>query len=61
MEDVLKNRRSVHSVCPYCGVGCGMILHVEDNRIVKVEGDKNHPANYGKLCSKGANCAPNVS
>ncbi|HEY0790491.1 MAG TPA: nitrate reductase, partial [Chthoniobacterales bacterium] len=47
--------------CPYCGVGCGMILHVEDNRIVKVEGDKNHPANYGKLCSKGANCAPNVS
>lgn len=37
-----------------------MILHVEGNTIVKVEGDKDHPANYGKLCSKGANCAPNV-
>ena len=37
-----------------------MILHVESNTIIKVEGDKGHPANYGKLCSKGANCAPNV-
>jgi len=34
-----------------------MILHVAENRIVKVEGDKRHPANFGKLCTKGASCA----
>ena len=45
--------RSVKTVCPYCGVGCGMILHVENNRVVKVTGDKEHPANFGRLCAKG--------
>lgn len=60
MDTVSQPRRSARTVCPYCGVGCGMILHVEGNTIVKVEGDKDHPANYGKLCSKGANCAPNL-
>ena len=45
--------RSVKTVCPYCGVGCGMILHVENNRVVKVTGDKEHPANFGRLCTKG--------
>ncbi len=60
MDDVLSNRRVVRTVCPYCGVGCGMLLHVEGNTVVKVEGDKEHPANFGKLCSKGAQCAPNI-
>src|SRR5712672_2380513 len=45
--------RSVKTVCPYCGVGCGMILRVENNRVVKVLGDKDHPANFGRLCTKG--------
>ena len=45
--------RSVKTVCPYCGVGCGMVLQVENNRVVKVTGDKNHPANFGRLCTKG--------
>ena len=45
--------RSVKTVCPYCGVGCGMILSVENNRVVKVTGDQNHPANFGRLCTKG--------
>ena len=45
--------RSVKTVCPYCGVGCGMILQVENNRVVKVLGDKEHPANFGRLCTKG--------
>lgn len=55
-----KNSKIVPTVCPYCGVGCGMILHVEKNKIVKVEGDRTHPANHGKLCTKGANCAITV-
>ncbi|MBJ9618156.1 bifunctional nitrate reductase/sulfite reductase flavoprotein subunit alpha [Burkholderia multivorans] len=45
---------SVKSVCPYCGVGCGMVLHVEDGEVVKVSGDPDHPANFGRLCTKGS-------
>src|SRR6185503_3611022 len=44
----------VRSQCPYCGVGCGIELTVRDNAIVRVQGDPRHPANYGKLCVKGA-------
>ncbi|MEZ0604351.1 molybdopterin-dependent oxidoreductase [Paraburkholderia sp. IW21] len=44
---------SVKTVCPYCGVGCGMVLHVEDGHVVKISGDKEHPANFGRLCTKG--------
>ncbi|HEY2605462.1 bifunctional nitrate reductase/sulfite reductase flavoprotein subunit alpha [Paraburkholderia sp. RL18-103-BIB-C] len=44
---------SVKTVCPYCGVGCGMVLHVEDGQVVKIAGDKEHPSNFGRLCTKG--------
>jgi len=44
---------SVRTVCPYCGVGCGMILDVKDGKVSRVSGDKNHPANFGRLCTKG--------
>ncbi len=44
----------VKTVCPYCGVGCGMKLHVAGDRVVKVEGDRDHPTNFGRLCTKGA-------
>jgi sulfite reductase (NADPH) flavoprotein alpha-component len=45
---------NVKTVCPYCGVGCGMVLHVENGEVVKVSGDKEHPANFGRLCTKGS-------
>jgi sulfite reductase (NADPH) flavoprotein alpha-component len=48
--------RSVKSVCPYCGVGCGIVMEVSGNRVVKVTGDKTHPANFGRLCTKGSSC-----
>ncbi|WP_176058200.1 bifunctional nitrate reductase/sulfite reductase flavoprotein subunit alpha [Paraburkholderia sp. BCC1876] len=44
---------NVKTVCPYCGVGCGMVLHVEDGQVVKISGDREHPANFGRLCTKG--------
>ncbi len=52
----------VRTVCAYCGVGCGMVLQVAagpDGRrgVVKVSGDKDHPANFGRLCTKGATTA----
>jgi len=42
------------STCPYCGVGCGVIIESEGAQITGVRGDPDHPANYGKLCSKGS-------
>jgi sulfite reductase (NADPH) flavoprotein alpha-component len=45
---------SVKTVCPYCGVGCGMVLQVENGQVVRVSGDKEHPANFGRLCTKGS-------
>lgn len=41
------------TTCPYCGVGCGVTAHLDQNGVVKVKGDKEHPANLGRLCSKG--------
>ncbi|MGY1489509.1 sulfite reductase subunit alpha [Methylobacillus pratensis] len=51
----------VKSVCPYCGVGCGIVMEVEGARIVKVSGDKQHPTNYGRLCTKGNTCAQAIT
>ncbi len=46
--------REVRTVCPYCGVGCGVIARVAADGTVSVAGDPEHPANFGRLCSKGA-------
>ena len=48
---------SVRSVCPYCGVGCGLVMEVADGRVTRVSGDKSHPANQGRLCTKGLTSA----
>jgi assimilatory nitrate reductase catalytic subunit len=48
--DGMTPRPRVRTTCPYCGVGCGVIAR-PDGRIV---GDPAHPANFGRLCSKGA-------
>ncbi|MFC4812580.1 molybdopterin-dependent oxidoreductase [Paenibacillus sp. GCM10023250] len=53
--------KQVKSVCPYCGVGCGIVMDVADGRVVKVAGDKTHPANFGRLCTKGATSAAAVA
>ena len=44
---------SVKTTCPYCGVGCQQLLHVQDNRIVKVTGVEGAEPNQGRLCVKG--------
>jgi assimilatory nitrate reductase catalytic subunit len=46
--------QEVKSVCPYCGVGCGVRIAAEGGRITGVRGDPDHPANFGRLCTKGA-------
>jgi assimilatory nitrate reductase catalytic subunit len=46
--------RETKSTCPYCGVGCGVIVESEGPQITGVRGDPDHPANFGRLCTKGA-------
>ncbi|MPR01894.1 molybdopterin-dependent oxidoreductase [Pseudomonas sp. MAFF 212408] len=53
--------QSVRSVCPYCGVGCGIVMQVENNKVVKVTGDKAHPTNFGRLCTKGTTCGQAIA
>lgn len=48
---------SAHTVCttcPYCGVGCGLQVRVSDAAPLSIRGDADHPANLGRLCSKGS-------
>jgi assimilatory nitrate reductase catalytic subunit len=42
------------STCPYCGVGCGVIIASQGGEITGVRGDPDHPANFGRLCTKGS-------
>ena len=42
------------ATCCYCGVGCGVIIKTENHRIIDVKGDPDHPANFGRLCTKGS-------
>ncbi|MEO8162484.1 MAG: 2Fe-2S iron-sulfur cluster-binding protein [Ilumatobacteraceae bacterium] len=41
------------TICPYCGVGCALTLHVQDNEIVKVTSPSDHSVTHGNLCIKG--------
>ncbi|MBM7458841.1 molybdopterin-dependent oxidoreductase [Rhodococcus coprophilus] len=60
MQDAIT---TVKTACSYCGVGCGMVLDVATDpetgtrRVVKAYGDKDHPTNRGRLCTKGATSA----
>ena len=51
MSDIV---RSILTTCPYCGTGCGVKANVHGDGSVTVAGDPDHPANFGKLCVKGA-------
>jgi assimilatory nitrate reductase catalytic subunit len=46
--------KPVKTTCPYCGVGCGVIATPQADGSVAIVGDPDHPANFGRLCSKGA-------
>src|SRR6266571_1652676 len=51
MKEAMKETKST---CCYCGVGCGVVIASEGERITGVRGDPDHPANFGRLCTKGA-------
>ena len=46
--------QEITTICPFCGVGCGIICSVRDGQLINTEGDPDHPVNEGTLCSKGS-------
>ena len=46
--------RATRTACPYCGVGCGVLATPDGNGGAAIAGDREHPANFGRLCSKGS-------
>jgi formate dehydrogenase major subunit len=50
----IKNAKQTTTVCPYCSVGCSVLIHTLDGKVVNVEGDPDSPINEGSLCPKGA-------
>src|ERR1700712_710892 len=46
--------RDTRTTCPYCGVGCGVLATPDGNGGAAISGDPDHPANFGRLCSKGS-------
>ena len=57
-EARIKDQKAFKSVCPYCAVGCGLLVHTKDEGgardIINIEGDPDSPVNRGTLCPKGA-------
>ena len=46
--------RATRTTCPYCGVGCGVLATPDGSGGAAIAGDPEHPANFGRLCSKGS-------
>jgi len=54
-EDLqIRYAKETTSICPYCAVGCGMIVHTLGGNVINIEGDPDHPINEGALCPKGS-------
>jgi anaerobic selenocysteine-containing dehydrogenase len=49
----IKGLKASTTICPFCAVGCGLLVHTKDGKVINVEGDPEHPINRGSLCSKG--------
>lgn len=49
----IRYAKETQTICPYCAVGCGIIVHSQNGKVINTEGDPDHPINEGTLCSKG--------
>lgn len=50
----IRDARVVHSVCPYCAVGCGLNVYVKNGQVIDIEGNPDSFINHGTLCPKGS-------
>lgn len=51
----IKGATEVHSVCPYCAVGCSQLVYTKGGKIIDIEGNPESPINAGTLCPRGSN------
>jgi formate dehydrogenase major subunit len=51
----LRGAEVTQSVCPYCAIGCGLLVYTKAGKIINIEGNPDSPVNEGRLCPKGAN------
>ena len=49
------------SICPYCAVGCGLLVYSRNGRVINIEGDPEHPVSRGRLCAKGSSLSQLVN
>ena len=61
MMDSAASMDAIRTACPYCGVGCGVLATPDGAGGVAIAGDPDHPANFGRLCSKGSALGETVS
>src|SRR5258708_26800808 len=54
MNALAQHAPTLRTTCPYCGVGCGLLAQPDGRGSVAIAGDPGHPANLGRLCSKGS-------
>lgn len=52
---------TIRTTCPYCGVGCGVLVESSSEGTITVAGDPQHPSNFGRLCSKGLALGETIS
>jgi formate dehydrogenase major subunit len=55
IQSRLRGAEVTHSVCPYCAVGCGLLVFTKGAKPIAIEGNPDSPVNQGRLCPKGAN------
>jgi len=51
----LRGAKVTESVCPYCAIGCGLLVFTKAGKVINIEGNPESPVNEGRLCPKGAN------
>lgn len=61
MPEQIMQEQIVSSICPYCGVGCGINLRIEGKSLIAVEPQTSHPISQGKLCAKGWSTAYGIA
>jgi formate dehydrogenase major subunit len=57
----IKNAKQTTTICPYCSVGCGIVVYQENGKIINTEGDPDHPISEGALCAKGSSVSQLVN
>lgn len=57
----MSNEKWIKTTCAYCGVGCGIDAIPTSDGKLEIRGDKTHPSNFGRLCTKGAALGETVS